>query len=74
VDKKKLREFLREPEQSAGHWVQSTVLRSGVPVERLATLLNRKADIVYKWLNPQDHDRNFPLCYLPQLLAESGDP
>ena len=73
MDKKKLREFLKAPEQNAGHWVQSTVLRSGLAVERLASLLNRKPDIVYKWLNPQDHERNFPLCYLPQLLEESGD-
>jgi hypothetical protein len=48
-------------------------LRSNLAVEALAKVLGRNPTVVYKWLSPQDHERNFPLCYLPQLLEESGD-
>jgi len=73
VEAKKLIEFLREPEQNASGWIQTAILKSGTSVIRLANQMNRKQDILYKWANPQDLERNFPLCYLPLLIRETGD-
>lgn len=70
---KKLAEFQREPEKIASGWVQTAILKSGASIPRIATLVNRKQDIIYKWANPGDFERNFPLCYLPTLLQETGD-
>lgn len=73
MNQKKLFDFMRDPEQAASGWVQSAILKSGASIPRLATLMNRKQDILYKWANPHDAERNFPLCYLPTLIQETAD-
>lgn len=70
---KKFVEFQRDPEKAASGWIQTAILKSGASIPRLATLMNRKQDILYKWANPGDSERNFPLCYLPTLIQETAD-
>lgn len=70
---KKIAEFQKDPEKAASGWVQTAILKSGASIPRLATLMNRKQDILYKWANPGDAERNFPLCYLPTLIQETAD-
>jgi hypothetical protein len=73
MDRKKITEFMKDPEGAASGWVQTAILKSGASIPRLATLMNRKQDILYKWANPHDLERNFPLCYLPTLIQETDD-
>lgn len=73
MNPKKIVDFLRDPEKAASGWIQTAILKSGASIPRLATLMNRKQDILYKWANPGDAERNFPLCYLPTLLQETDD-
>lgn len=70
---KKIAEFQKDPEKAASGWIQTAILKSGASIPRLATLMNRKQDILYKWANPGDSERNFPLCYLPTLIQETAD-
>lgn len=70
---KKITEFQRDPEKLASEWIQTAILISGASIPRLATLMNRKQDILYKWANPGDAERNSPLCYLPTLIQETAD-
>lgn len=73
MDRKKIAEFMKNPEGIASGWIQTAILKSGASIPRLATLMGRKQDILYKWANPGDMERNFPLCYLPMLIQETAD-
>jgi predicted DNA-binding transcriptional regulator AlpA len=64
--------FKDDPRGTVSDWVQTTLLRSGVPVAEVAAKVGKSEDLIYKWAN-RNAEQTIPGPALITLMAVSGD-
>lgn len=64
--------FKDDPKGTVSDWVQTTLLKSGVPVADVAAKFDKSQDLIYKFAN-RNAEQNIPAYALVQLIAVSGD-
>jgi hypothetical protein len=69
----KFSEFKQDPRGSASRWVQTTLVKSGLPVAQVAGYLGKGEDLVYKWANPQATEQNIHLWAAAEVMALTED-
>jgi len=67
-----LSKFQDDPRGTVSDWIQSTLLRSGVPVAEIAAKIGKSEDLIYKWAN-KNAEQCIPAHALITLISTSGD-
>lgn len=65
--------FEDDPEAAASQLVQTTIIKSGTPVARIAQELGKSEDLVYKWANAKATEQNIHLFAALKLMRITGD-
>jgi hypothetical protein len=69
----KFSEFKQDPKGEVSRWVQTTLVKSGMPVAQVAGYLGKGEDLVYKWANPQATEQNIHLWAAAEIMALTED-
>ncbi len=64
--------FKDDPRGTVSDWLQTTLLRSGIPVAEIAARVGKSEDLVYKWAN-RNADQCIPAHALITVIAASQD-